>query len=115
MKLVELRKLSIQKQSKIHFRLRNGMECIVSERGIAHVPALKGIPDFNLEEELAAASEFLLEPVAVPDKKSDKKSPPRPRSITGNTQACRDRAVAGRAGNPAASPDRLPWYAIARV
>jgi len=82
MKLVELRKLSIRKQLKIHFRLRNGMECIVSEHGIAQVPVLKGIPDFNLEEELAAASEFLLEPAAVPDKKSDQKNQPQPRSIT---------------------------------
>jgi hypothetical protein len=82
MKLAELRQLSIRKQFKIHFRLRNGMECVVSEHGIAQVPALKGIPDFNLEEELAAASEFLLEPAALPDKKSDKKSPPQPRSIT---------------------------------
>jgi hypothetical protein len=82
MKLAELRKLSIRKQFKIHFRLRNGMECVVSEHGIAQVPALKGIPDFNLEEELAAASEFLLEPVVVPDKKSDKKNPLKPRSVT---------------------------------
>lgn len=82
MKLAELRKLSIRKQLKIHFRLRNGMECVVSEHGIAQVPALKGIPDFNLEEELAAAGEFLLEPAALPDKKSDRKTPPQPRSIT---------------------------------
>jgi hypothetical protein len=82
MKLAELRKLSIRKQLKIHFRLRNGMECIVSEHGIAQVPALKGIPDFNLEEELAAAGEFLLEPAATPDKKSARKSPPIPRSVT---------------------------------
>jgi hypothetical protein len=82
MKLGELRKLSIRKQFKIHFRLRNGMECVISEHGIAQVPALKGIPDFNLEEELAAAGEFLLEPAAVPDKKGDKKNPPIPRSVT---------------------------------
>ena len=82
MKLAELRKLSIRKQLKIHFRLRNGMECVLSEHGIAQVPALKGVPDFNLEEELAAASEFLLEPAAVPDKKSDKKNQPQPRSVT---------------------------------
>jgi hypothetical protein len=82
MTLADLRKVSIRKQSKIHFRLRNGMECIVSEHGIAQVPALKGIPDFNLEEELAVASEFLLEPAAVPDKKSDKKSLLLPRSIS---------------------------------
>jgi hypothetical protein len=82
MKLAELRKLSIRKQFKIHFRLRNGLECVVSEDGIARVPALKGIPDFNLEEELAAAGEFLLEPVAIPDKKADRRNPPKPRSLT---------------------------------
>ncbi|MBZ5618250.1 MAG: hypothetical protein LAQ69_05860 [Acidobacteriia bacterium] len=82
MKLAELRKLSIRKQFKIHFRLRNGMECVISENGIAQVPALKGIPDFNLEEELASASEFLLEPAAVPDKKVDKKNLPTPRPVT---------------------------------
>jgi hypothetical protein len=82
MRLAELRKLSIRRQFKIHFRLRNGMECIVSENGIAQVPDLKGIPDFNLEEELAAASEFLLEPAAVLDKKGAKKSTPLPRSVT---------------------------------
>jgi hypothetical protein len=82
MKLAEVRKLSIRQQLKIHFRLRNGMDCVISEHGIAQVPALQGIPDFNLEEELAAASEFLLEPAAIPDKKSDKKNPPKPRSVT---------------------------------
>ena len=34
----------------------------MNEQGIAQVPALKGIPDFNLEEELASAGEFLVEP-----------------------------------------------------
>ena len=71
MTLAELRKFSIRKQFKIHFRLRNGMECIVAEDGIAHVPALRGIPDFNLEEELAGASEFLLEPALVDKEESD--------------------------------------------
>jgi hypothetical protein len=82
MKLAEVRKLSIRQQLKIHFRLRNGMDCVISEHGIAQVPALQGIPDFNLEEELSAASEFLLEPAAIPDKKSDRKNPPKPRSVT---------------------------------
>ena len=61
MKLADLRRLSIRKQLRIHFRLRNGMECVISEHGIAQVPALKGVPDFNLEEELTAAGEFLLD------------------------------------------------------
>ena len=54
MTLVDLRKLAIRKQSKIRFALRNGMECVISEDGIARVPALKSVPDFNLEQELAA-------------------------------------------------------------
>jgi hypothetical protein len=62
MRLADLRRLTIRKHVKIHFRMRNGMECIVNEDGVAQVPALKGIPDFNLEEELAAAGEFLLDP-----------------------------------------------------
>ena len=65
MKLADIRRLAIKQQLKIHYRLRNGMECIVTEQGIAQVPALKSVPDFNLEEELAVAGEFLLEPTAA--------------------------------------------------
>jgi len=61
MKLADLRRLTIKKRLKIHFRVKNGMECIVNEQGIATVPALKAVPDFNLEEELASAAEFLIE------------------------------------------------------
>jgi hypothetical protein len=64
MKLVDLRRVAIKKQLKIHFKLRNGMECIVNEEGIATVPALKAIPDFNLEDELAAAGEFTVQAAA---------------------------------------------------
>jgi len=62
MKLQDLRKAAIREQGKIHFRLRNGMECVVTENGIAQVPGLKDKPDFNLEEELSQADEFLFEP-----------------------------------------------------
>ncbi|HLH18258.1 MAG TPA: hypothetical protein VKX45_13640 [Bryobacteraceae bacterium] len=64
MKLAALRRLSIREQAKIHFRLSNGMECVVNEQGIAQVPGLRSRPAFNLEEELAAAGEFLIEPAA---------------------------------------------------
>ena len=77
MKLADLRKLSIRQQVKIHFRLQNGMECVISEHGVAHVPGLHAIPDFNLENELESAGEFLLEPVAP----ADKKHPARPRKL----------------------------------
>jgi len=77
MRLADLRKLSIKQNYRIHFRLQNGMECIVTEHGTAQVPALKGIPDFNLETELAAAGEFLLEPAAA----ASSKDAPRPRTV----------------------------------
>jgi hypothetical protein len=62
-KLADLRRLSVRGRVKIHFRLRNGMECIVNQ-GVAQVPGLHAKPDFNLEEELSAAGEFLFEPLS---------------------------------------------------
>jgi hypothetical protein len=72
MKLADLRRLAIRKQLKIHFKLRNGMECVVNESGVAQAPALKAVPDFNFEDELAVAEEFLVEaaPPAAPRKLS---------------------------------------------
>jgi hypothetical protein len=61
--LADLRKLAIRRQTRIRFPLRNGMECVITEHGIAEVPALKGVPDFNLEEELVSVTGFLLDPI----------------------------------------------------
>ena len=95
MKLADLRKLSIRKQLRIHFRLQNGMECVISEHGIAQVPELKGVPDFNLEQELVSAGQFLLEPAV----QSDKKNPVKARSIG------REEMSQLTASGPAASHD----------
>ena len=65
MKLADLRKLAIRKQIRIRFPLKNGMECVINERGVAQVPALKAPPEFNLEEELATAETFVTEAVAT--------------------------------------------------
>src|SRR5438067_10058548 len=77
MTLADLRKLTIRKQCRVRFRLQNGLECVITEHGVAQVPALKSAPDFNLEQELASSPEFLLEPV-VP---AGDKNPPKPRSV----------------------------------
>ena len=76
MTLADLRRLSIRNQTRIRFPLRNGMECVITEQGLAQVPGLKGIPSFNLEEELGAAGTFVLEPVIT-----EKKKAPQPRSV----------------------------------
>ena len=64
MTLADLRKLAIRKQTRIKFPLANGMECVINERGVAQVPGLNGPPSFNLEEELAGAARFVLEPAS---------------------------------------------------
>ena len=72
MTLADLRKLSIRKQLKIRFHLANGMECVVTEHGVAQVPELRRVPDFNLEQELAAVAQFTLEPARVAAKTAPK-------------------------------------------
>ena len=75
MTLADLRKLSIRKNLKIRFHLPNGMECIVTENGVAQVPGLHRAPDFNLEQELASVSEFVLEPARLDPKNPAKVKP----------------------------------------
>jgi len=70
MKLADLRKLSVRQRLKIRFQLPNGLECIVNEHGVAHVPALRHVPDFNLERDLETVSQFFLEPAVVDPKSS---------------------------------------------
>jgi hypothetical protein len=77
MKLAELRKLAIRQQVKIRFGLRNGMECVVGEDGVARVPALQSPPDFSLEQELAEAASFALEPIVPAGQKNASKWKPR--------------------------------------
>ncbi len=62
MKLSDLRKVTVKKHLRIRFSLSNGMECIVNEHGIAQVPALRAVPSFNLEDELAGVQAFVVEP-----------------------------------------------------
>jgi hypothetical protein len=68
MKLGDLRKLAIRQQTRIRFPLANGMECVVNEHGVAQVPALQSIPDFNLEQELAAVKNFHLDTLTTDPK-----------------------------------------------
>jgi hypothetical protein len=69
MKLTDLRKLTVKKHLRIHFRLQNGLECIIDEHGLAQIPALNKVPDFNLEQELVSVGEFVLEMTKEKDKK----------------------------------------------
>jgi hypothetical protein len=76
MKLGDLRKFAIRQQTRIRFPLANGLECVMNEHGIAQVPALRGVPDFNLESELAGAQHFQLDALTL-----DPKIPVKTRAV----------------------------------
>ncbi|HEX3747826.1 MAG TPA: hypothetical protein VHW09_28010 [Bryobacteraceae bacterium] len=91
MMLGDLRKFAIRQQTRVRFPLTNGLECVVNEQGIAQVPELKTIPDFNLETELAGAQSFQLDTLP-----SDPKIPIKTRAVR------REELAALTAGGPAA-------------
>ena len=93
MKLADLRKLSIRQNLKIRFQLPNGLECVITERGVAQIPALRRPPDFNLEQELVSISEFVLDPAA-----QDQKRPVAPRRISREELAAMAAPAASAAG-----------------
>ncbi|MEZ5352655.1 MAG: hypothetical protein R2762_08465 [Bryobacteraceae bacterium] len=67
MTLNDLRKYAVRNQTQIRYRLANGLDCLVDSSGIARVPGFQGLPDFNLEQELANAAHFAVEaPPASP-------------------------------------------------
>jgi hypothetical protein len=73
MKLVDLRRLTVKKRLRIRFPLSNGMECMLNEHGVAQVPALRAVPAFNLEDELSAVQEFVVEQVVSGSEKTKAK------------------------------------------
>jgi len=93
MNLSDLRKVTIKQNLRIRFALANGMECVVNEHGVAQVPALRAVPDFNLEDELTRVSTFVVEPADVAAK-----SRPKPRNYTREEMA----ALASSGGGGAA-------------
>lgn len=94
MKLSDLRKVTVKRRLRIRFSLSNGMECVLNEHGIAQVPALRAVPAFSLEDELASVQEFVVEPVGAGEKGRNK---PTPRSYTRDEMV--KLATAGAAGD----------------
>lgn len=58
MKLADLKKFSARKRAHVSFTLPNGMECVIDPHGIARVPQLNKVPDFNLDQCASAAESF---------------------------------------------------------
>ena len=94
MKLTDLRRVAVKNGLRVRFSLSNGMECVLNEHGLAQVPALRAVPAFNLEEELAAAQEFLVEPAEAGENDRNKT---RPRRYTRSEMAAL--ATAGPGGD----------------
>lgn len=78
MTLTDLRKLTIKKKQRVRFRLKNGLDCVVNEDGVALIPGLDRVPDFNLDHELREAVSFVIELVPV----AGQKNPPQPKTVT---------------------------------
>ena len=68
MKLLDARKFAVKQQSRVRFRLSNGMDCVITENGVSRVPDLKSVPEFDLEDEFARAVGFVVEPASAKDK-----------------------------------------------
>lgn len=99
MTLADLRKLSIRRDLRIRFPLNGGMECVIDEHGIAQVPGLRSIPKFNLEDELAAARQFIVESPAGGSRKA------APRRTVGRQELESMAAPAGSAAAPGEHDD----------
>lgn len=93
MTLADLRKLSVKKSLRIRFVLPNGMECAMDEHGVARIPSMNKVPDFNLETELPQVKEFLLEWRA----ELDKKGMPRRQTLSRSELDAMTKAPAGGA------------------
>jgi len=66
MTLMELRRFAIRNRTRIRFTVAPAAECLVNEHGIVKIPALRGIPDFNVERGLGQVEQFTLEPAEQP-------------------------------------------------
>jgi len=75
MHLSDLRKITVKKHLLVRFRLSNGMECVMDEHGVARVPELRAVPGFSLEDELAQAQNFVVEPAGVSEKDKGRVKP----------------------------------------
>jgi len=75
MKLNDLRRAAVKQNVRVRFSLANGMECLLNEHGVAQIPTLKTLPEFNLEEEFARVEHFVLESAVV--QKKGKVLPPQ--------------------------------------
>ena len=40
------------------------MECVIDEHGLAQIPGLKSIPDFNIQESIEGVERFRIEPLS---------------------------------------------------
>jgi hypothetical protein len=76
--LTDLRKHTIKKKQRVRFRLKNGLDCIVNEDGVALIPGLDRVPDFNLDRELTDVISFTIELLPV----AGQKNAPAPKTLT---------------------------------
>ena len=54
---------------RVRFQVEGAGACLVDEQGILKIPALKGVPDYNLADLLGMVEQFTVETVGNPPKR----------------------------------------------
>ncbi len=65
MTLSDARKVAVMRRLQIRFAAGGGSECVITERGIAEIPGLAALPEVNIADEFARATQFTLEPAVT--------------------------------------------------
>ena len=61
-KLNDLRRYAILNRTPVTYLDQGGRKARVNRKGIVEIPGINGAPPYNVEDVLAAAREFVLEP-----------------------------------------------------
>ena len=61
-KLNDLRRYAILNRTPVTYLDQGGRKARVNRKGIVEIPGITGAPPYNVEDVLAAAREFVLEP-----------------------------------------------------
>ena len=63
-KLNDLRRYVVLNRTPVTYLDQSGRKAHVNRKGIVEIPGIAGAPPYNVEDVLAAAQEFVLEPEA---------------------------------------------------
>jgi hypothetical protein len=81
--LTDVRRLVVRTGARVRFQLPAGVECVLDEHGVAHIPALKAPPAFRLEHEFESVDRFVVETLAGKETRRESYSREQLMALTG--------------------------------